>query len=208
MISSRRYHFIIPAEEEEDEAAAAMAGRSRMNGGGMMELCPNCQEPAAAEEDEGLYCRLCGLETVPAGRSRSSRSSVLELNTHLLHGFLHCNGFGHLLRVNGRENGSAIATGSELVEVWDRICAMLRARYSRSGCVLGFVFRVVCSGFRALRGLQRLWIYSMDGWIGWMDGLDGFDRCIDGLDGLDRWIGSMHRWIRWIRSMDSIDGRI
>ncbi|XP_024524457.1 PHD finger protein PERSISTENT TAPETAL CELL 1 [Selaginella moellendorffii] len=58
----------------------------------------------------------------------ATQSSILDLQDHLLHGLLHCNGYGHLLRVNGREKGSKLASGRELMDLWDRICAMLRAR--------------------------------------------------------------------------------
>jgi hypothetical protein len=47
---------------------------------------------------------------------------------HLLHGVLHLNGYGHLCRVNGREGGSAQYTGTQLMDVWDDLCAVLRAR--------------------------------------------------------------------------------
>ncbi|XP_024528149.1 PHD finger protein MALE MEIOCYTE DEATH 1 [Selaginella moellendorffii] len=58
----------------------------------------------------------------------ATQSSILDLQDHLLHGLLHCNGYGHLLRVNGREKGSKLASGREIMDLWDRICAMLRAR--------------------------------------------------------------------------------
>lgn len=35
----------------------------------------------------------------------------LEMHSHLLHGIIHLNGFGHLLRVNGLEGGSQHFTG-------------------------------------------------------------------------------------------------
>ena len=40
-----------------------------------------------------------------------SSSSAFESSAHLLHGVLHMNGFGHLLRINGLEGGSAHLTG-------------------------------------------------------------------------------------------------
>jgi hypothetical protein len=48
--------------------------------------------------------------------------------THLLHGVFHMNGFGHLCRVNGREGGSSMYSGTELMRVWDELCCVLRAR--------------------------------------------------------------------------------
>ncbi|KAI3931123.1 hypothetical protein MKX01_029313 [Papaver californicum] len=48
--------------------------------------------------------------------------------THLLHGLIHCNGFGHLLSINGFEGGSKLFCGREIMDLWDRICTALRAR--------------------------------------------------------------------------------
>ncbi|CAH2077403.1 unnamed protein product [Thlaspi arvense] len=53
---------------------------------------------------------------------------VLDLQTHLLHGMIHTNGFGHLICVNGLEGGSTYLCGRELVDLWDRICTNLGAR--------------------------------------------------------------------------------
>ncbi|PKI71253.1 hypothetical protein CRG98_008353 [Punica granatum] len=54
--------------------------------------------------------------------------NMLELNTHLLHGMIHCNGFGHLLCINGKEEGPNPFSASELMDIWDRICTILRVR--------------------------------------------------------------------------------
>ncbi|KAL7192685.1 hypothetical protein ACSBR2_024493 [Camellia fascicularis] len=53
---------------------------------------------------------------------------VFDLQTHLLHGLIHCNGFGHLLCINGIEAGSKYLCGREIMDLWDRICTNLRAR--------------------------------------------------------------------------------
>lgn len=52
----------------------------------------------------------------------------LEDTTHLLHGVVHTNGFGHLLRVNGREGGSGVLSGSHIMDFWDRLCKLLGVR--------------------------------------------------------------------------------
>uniref|UniRef100_J3N717 PHD-type domain-containing protein n=2 Tax=Oryza brachyantha TaxID=4533 RepID=J3N717_ORYBR len=52
----------------------------------------------------------------------------LESPGHLLHGIVHENGFGHLVRVNGREGGSSVMTGSQLMDFWDQLCRNLRVR--------------------------------------------------------------------------------
>ncbi|KAL5697301.1 hypothetical protein ACHQM5_030853 [Ranunculus cassubicifolius] len=51
-----------------------------------------------------------------------------DVHTHILHGLIHCNGFGHLLCINGIEGGSRYLCGREVMDLWDRICTALRAR--------------------------------------------------------------------------------
>ncbi|XAR73574.1 hypothetical protein NMG60_11007585 [Bertholletia excelsa] len=53
---------------------------------------------------------------------------VFDLQTHLLHGLIHCNGFGHLICINGIEGGSKYVCGKEIMDLWDRICTILHAR--------------------------------------------------------------------------------
>ncbi|CAH8257143.1 unnamed protein product [Arabidopsis lyrata] len=53
---------------------------------------------------------------------------AFDFQTHALHGLIHCNGFGHLLCVNGMEGGSKYLCGREIVDFWDRICNSLGAR--------------------------------------------------------------------------------
>lgn len=52
----------------------------------------------------------------------------LEDTTHLLHGVVHANGYGHLLRVNGREGGSKVLSGTDIMNFWDRLCKYLGVR--------------------------------------------------------------------------------
>lgn len=51
-----------------------------------------------------------------------------EMQTHLLHGVLHTNGFGHLLRICGREAGSGVLAGRQLMALWEHLCGALRAK--------------------------------------------------------------------------------
>lgn len=57
----------------------------------------------------------------------------LENTTHLLHGVVHANGYGHLLRVNGREGGSKFLSGCHIMDFWDRLCRTLGVR---SDCLI------------------------------------------------------------------------
>ncbi|XP_059639747.1 PHD finger protein MALE MEIOCYTE DEATH 1-like [Cornus florida] len=56
------------------------------------------------------------------------KEGVFDLQTHLLHGLIHCNGFGHLLCINGIESGSQYLSGREIMDLWDRICSSLHVR--------------------------------------------------------------------------------
>lgn len=53
----------------------------------------------------------------------------IEDNTHLLHGVVHANGYGHLLTLNGREGGSKLLSGSDIMGFWDRLCAAISVRF-------------------------------------------------------------------------------
>lgn len=54
--------------------------------------------------------------------------SQFEDNTHLLHGVIHSNGYGHLLTLNGKEGGSKFLSGSDIMNFWDKLCRMLSVR--------------------------------------------------------------------------------
>ncbi|XP_020106701.1 PHD finger protein At1g33420-like [Ananas comosus] len=86
-------------------------------------------------------CKYCGLtEDLFSTRCSSCKHEIssdvlgdgeyfqLDNPGHLLHGVVHANGYGHLLRINGREGGSKILTGCELMSFWDRLCKLLCVR--------------------------------------------------------------------------------
>ncbi|KAK1277272.1 PHD finger protein MALE MEIOCYTE DEATH 1 [Acorus gramineus] len=54
---------------------------------------------------------------------------LFDVQDRVLHGLIHCNGFGHLLCINGREgSGSTHITGRDIMDLWDRLCTALRTR--------------------------------------------------------------------------------
>ncbi|GMH19226.1 hypothetical protein Nepgr_021067 [Nepenthes gracilis] len=65
---------------------------------------------------------------VDADWNKPLTDSAFGLQTHLLHGLIHCNGFGHLLCINGRGGGSNFLCGREIMDLWDRICTNLHAQ--------------------------------------------------------------------------------
>lgn len=54
----------------------------------------------------------------------------LELDDSLiLHGLIHCNGFGHLITINNLQLGSSISlTETDVMNLWDSICNSLKTR--------------------------------------------------------------------------------
>lgn len=79
----------------------------------MVEACMNYKE---------------GNDHVVADSGNYGKSKILvESQGHIMHGVFHSNGFGHLLCVNGLENGSDLA-GHHIIDFWDRLCNGLRVR--------------------------------------------------------------------------------
>ncbi|KAK1552600.1 hypothetical protein Q3G72_019900 [Acer saccharum] len=60
--------------------------------------------------------------------SRPLSMDLIEFDTHLLHGVIHCNGFGHLLSINGTKDYSNYLCGEELMNLWDCLCSCLRTQ--------------------------------------------------------------------------------
>ncbi|KAH0703576.1 hypothetical protein KY285_017854 [Solanum tuberosum] len=55
-------------------------------------------------------------------------SDSLEIGTHVLHGLIHCNGYGHLLSINGVNEDSNLLSGSDFMDLWDRLCTIFKTR--------------------------------------------------------------------------------
>ncbi|KAG0500950.1 hypothetical protein HPP92_001022 [Vanilla planifolia] len=109
-VCRKRYHFII---------------RNTANPFSTCNLkCPCC---GALVQRMDSRCNSCNYE-ITAEILEDWAHHQLEDPTHLLHGLVHSNGYGHLLRVNGRDGGSRYLTGSDIMGFWDRLCKMLRVR--------------------------------------------------------------------------------
>ncbi|WCJ25171.1 RING/FYVE/PHD zinc finger superfamily protein [Euphorbia peplus] len=91
---------------------------------------PFCDHCRCTGWGDNFVCKRKYHVIIPIDRDWNRRldDGVLDLHTHLLHGLIHCNGFGHLLCINGIEGGSKILCGREIVDLWDRFCSYLGAR--------------------------------------------------------------------------------
>uniref|UniRef100_A0A7N0UKI6 PHD-type domain-containing protein n=3 Tax=Kalanchoe fedtschenkoi TaxID=63787 RepID=A0A7N0UKI6_KALFE len=101
-------------------------------------------EESAASSPTTPFCHLCRSSgwsnhfvskrkyhfIIPADREWNYplQEDALDDQTHLLHGLIHCNGFGHLICINGKEGGSGVLCGREIMDLWDRICTRLQVR--------------------------------------------------------------------------------
>lgn len=106
-VTRKQYHFIIHTDFRTD-AKPELKGKR---------ICQLCTAAMPAKEK---VCASCG--------ENDSETSFLDYQTHLMHGMLHANGCGHLMRINGREAGSRTLSGQQLIQVWEKICNLLRAR--------------------------------------------------------------------------------
>ncbi|KAK1418859.1 hypothetical protein QVD17_28007 [Tagetes erecta] len=109
-VCRKRYHFIIKS----DGASIGGYNKPCAGCGAFIHLsdsrCKSCNHVMTAEEvEDWMY-------------------NQLEDTSHLLHGVVHMNGYGHILRVNGREGGSQVLSGRHIMDFWDRLCKVLGVR--------------------------------------------------------------------------------
>ncbi|KAL0448275.1 UNVERIFIED_CONTAM: PHD finger protein [Sesamum latifolium] len=106
-VSAKRYHFIIKADGN------SIAGYNK--------TCAGCGDALHMTDSR---CKSCN-HVMTTEDVEDWMYQQLESTTHLLHGVVHANGYGHLLRVNGREGGSRLLSGRHIMNFWDRLCNML-----------------------------------------------------------------------------------
>lgn len=109
-VSAKRYHFIIKADGN------SIAGYNKM--------CAGCGDALHITD---FRCKSCN-HVMTTEDVEDWMYQQLDNTTHLLHGVVHANGYGHLLRVNGREGGSRLLLGRHIMNFWDRLCIMLGVR--------------------------------------------------------------------------------
>ncbi|EFN52577.1 hypothetical protein CHLNCDRAFT_138584, partial [Chlorella variabilis] len=112
-VSIKNWHFIVPAEEGPYSLSDPTT------------LCAITEARARGEEGSS---RIALPAPDPDASHHHQASSVFESKMHRMHGTVHSNGFGHLMRLNGREGGSKHATGRQLMQLWDDVCEALHVR--------------------------------------------------------------------------------
>ncbi|THG02271.1 hypothetical protein TEA_012242 [Camellia sinensis var. sinensis] len=135
-VCRKRYHFIIrrsngngnsnsngqPVQQQlEEEKGVGSRGHHKA-----CTMCGNLLHPL----DSRNRCKSCNY-LIPADEDDDDLVEEdqvylqLEDTSHLLHGVVHSNGFGHLLTLNGREGGSTILSGRDIIDFWDKLCKTL-----------------------------------------------------------------------------------
>ncbi|XP_042025133.1 PHD finger protein At1g33420-like isoform X1 [Salvia splendens] len=109
-VSGKRYHFIIKADGN------SIAGYNK--------TCAGCGDALHMTDSR---CKSCN-HVMTTEDVEDWMYQQLDNTTHLLHGVIHANGYGHLLRVNGREGGSRLLSGRHIMNFWDRLCKLLGVR--------------------------------------------------------------------------------
>ncbi|KAL4560967.1 hypothetical protein LXL04_033125 [Taraxacum kok-saghyz] len=109
-VCGKRYHFIIKGD------GASIGGYNKS--------CPSC---GASLHLSDSRCKTCS-HVMTTEDVEDWMYNQLEDTNHLLHGVVHVNGYGHLLRVNGREGGSRVLSGTHIMDFWDRLCKLLGVR--------------------------------------------------------------------------------
>ncbi|KAI6689690.1 hypothetical protein NL676_026518 [Syzygium grande] len=112
-VCRKRYHFIIRRSNE----TSLSQGKCRKS-------CSRCGNTYLLSDSR---CKWCDC-VITSEDVEEWVYSQLESNTHLLHGVIHSNGFGHLLSLNGREGGSAVLSGRDIMNFWDGLCTTLYVR--------------------------------------------------------------------------------
>ncbi|XP_043690688.1 PHD finger protein At1g33420-like [Telopea speciosissima] len=109
-VCGKRYHFIIRADNNSID--------------GYYKPCTSCGDLVHLSDPR---CKSCNY-VMTADDLEDWVYLQLEDTSHLLHGVVHSNGYGHLLRVNGREGGSRFLSGCDIMNFWDRLCRTLGVR--------------------------------------------------------------------------------
>lgn len=122
-VSCARYHFIIPAETgpdslDDSNSLVALTEKARQGGhpGAAISL-------PAKPSMEGASAT--STSSSSSSSSYGAQSTIYDSIKHRLHGVIHANGFGHLLRVNGVYGGSSRMTGLQIFALWDALCDRL-----------------------------------------------------------------------------------
>ncbi len=130
-VCTRKYHFIIPVRASQDTALA------HGNIPALVEiwLQGSSKKPLLLPQ----YL------SDDVGTPFVAPISIFDSTSHVLHGVLHANGFGHLVRINGLEGGSEHVTGGHPLHLshachghdLDRSPALVLAAWWQGSCQRG-----------------------------------------------------------------------
>lgn len=143
-MSNRTYHLIIPSAEVLADPLmipAMVESRGKLMAAGRQ---PDADDPPELQAAAAAAAAQPGAPVLPG----------IESTLHHMHGILHANGYGHLNRMNARENCAPCdrLSGQQLMTLWDSLCCLLAARevsvedVSNKGCMLLRLLHAVAFG--------------------------------------------------------------
>ncbi|GIL58806.1 hypothetical protein Vafri_13798 [Volvox africanus] len=152
-VSNCRYHFILPSP-------AVLSDPDQL---------PSLVEAAATGRVDPAKAAVSSLsveiyDSDPRDSAYNAPASIFDSTTHCLHGIIHGNGFGHLLRVNGRDGAAATAAamaaaaqteGEDSAAGAAAAAAAASVASSLSGPELMSLWDVLCSTLRAREVRKR-----------------------------------------------------
>lgn len=118
-VSATTYHFIIPAETGPD---------SLDDSNSLVAITEACRSGKAHKQTIKLPTKVVSETAEHHASIYNADPTIYDSTKHRLHGVIHANGFGHLLRINGMYGGSLSATGLQILALWDTLCDVFGAR--------------------------------------------------------------------------------
>ncbi|XWS49943.1 hypothetical protein CRYUN_Cryun12cG0045900 [Craigia yunnanensis] len=126
------FHILLFVVEEPIEASINLhCKRCQYVGWGHHMICNKKYHFLLPSKDTVAACFNCDEINFNDPNPEEGKFNLVELQSHILHGDFHTNGFGHLLCVNGMEMGSDLA-GYQIMDFWDCLCTGLLTRKVRT----------------------------------------------------------------------------
>ncbi|KAK4371230.1 hypothetical protein RND71_010705 [Anisodus tanguticus] len=123
--------FLIVVEEQVELSLNPRCKHCQYIGWGNHLMCNKKYHFLLSSKDTVAACLEGGqkhkTDHIVGGENRS-KSNLIKIEGHMMHGVFHSNGFGHLLCVNGLETASSDLPGHSIMDLWDRLCFGIRAR--------------------------------------------------------------------------------
>lgn len=118
-MSKSKFHFVIPAETGPDSLEDQHS---------LAAVTEECRKGRCKRDPIDLPRRSVSGKSEHHTSAYNAKATIFDSTRHRLHGVIHSNGHGHLLRINGMYGGSKSANGLQILALWDQLCTSLLAQ--------------------------------------------------------------------------------